>query len=312
MAENENRASPSSVAELSAFLAHLKAIDRDGNERISAAEFMADIAAHLRGKDRAEIPKEYAQASDPAAAVRADMKAINDYESITARWNDRDPAVTAQMWGKASEAQEAAQGRLGELLSYHPQYITTVLRENKSDLDALKNQKDDVRAASADTKREKRDDAAEREKTKRAIEAAVPAGPERDTVIKAITGSAPTTDEERLKTAVGQTPADTPNELKNPNILNLLGLTPLPGAPAPAPEALTPAEADMKAFKERSDARRAAGVDPDILALRKQISAYSPEHVEQPTLTRESLGALDKVLGTLTPQATKGNGRTGQ
>ncbi len=82
------------------------------------------------------------------------MKAINDYESITARWNDRDPAVTAQMWGKASEVQEAAKGRLGELLSYHPQYITTVLRENKSDLDALKNQKDDVRAASADTKRE--------------------------------------------------------------------------------------------------------------------------------------------------------------
>ncbi|MBX9726022.1 MAG: hypothetical protein K2X09_02045, partial [Rickettsiales bacterium] len=120
-------------------------------------------------------------------------------------------------------------------------------------------------------------------------------------------------DEERLKTPVGQQSEDTPDELRDPNIRKLLGLPELAGTPAPAPEApRTPAEADMDAFIARSDARRAAGVDPDILALRKQISAYSPENVEQPTLTRESLGALDKALGTLTPQATRGTGRTGQ
>ena len=311
MAENENRASPSSVAELDAFLAHLKAIDRDGNKRISAAEFMADIAAHLRGKDRAEIPKEYAQASDVTAAVRADIKAINDYETITARWNARDPAVTAQMWGKASEAQEAAQGRLGELLGYEPQYITTVLRENKSDLGALKNQQDAEREASADAKRVAAEDASAAQATQGLIESSVPKGAARDSV-KGVTRRAPMTDEERLKTAVGQIPADSP-ELQDPNVRKLLGLPALAGTPAPAAKApQTQAEAEMAASLAATDARKAAGVDPDILALRKQISAYSADNVEQPALTRESLGALDKVLGTLTPQATRGNGRTGQ
>ena len=311
MAENENRASPSSAAELDAFLAHLKAIDRDGNKRISAAEFMADVVAHVRDRDGAVIPDAYAKASDPVATIRADIKAINDYETITARWNARDPAVTAQMWGKASEAQEAAQGRLGELLGYEPQYITTVLRENKSDLGALKTQQDAQREASADAKREAAEDASAAQATQGLIESSVPKGAARDSV-RDITRRAPTTDEERLKTAVGQIPADSP-ELQDPNVRKLLGFPALAGTPAPATKApQTQAEAEMAVSQAATDARKAAGVDPDILALRKQISAYSPDNVEQPALTRESLGALDKALGTLTPQATRGNGRTGQ
>ena len=179
----------------------------------------------------------------------------------------------------------------------------------------MKNQKNAQQEASADAKREATEDARAVRATKGLIESLVPKGALRDSVRNAMR-HAPTTEEERMKTPVGQASADT-LELKDPNILNLdvrnlLGLPALAGAPAPKPGApRAPAEADMDAFMARSDARRAAGVDPDILALRKQISAYSPEHVEQPTLTRESLGALDKALGTLTPQATKGNGRTG-
>lgn len=252
MAENENRASPSSAAELDAFLAHLKAIDRDGNKRISAAEFMADIAAHLRGKERAKIPNEYAQAGDVAAAVRADIKAINDYETITARWNARDPAVTAQMWGKASEAQEAAQGRLGELLGYEPQYITTVLRENTSDLAALTTQKKNASTAQAEAAAEAASDRKERLETQSRINASVP--PELRKYVE--------------------------------------GITNIPQGDAPA-STFGPAQ-------------------QEIMALRKQIGAYNPENITPPTLTPETLGALDKALGTLTPQATRGNGRTGQ
>ncbi|MBX9725698.1 MAG: hypothetical protein K2X09_00405, partial [Rickettsiales bacterium] len=236
MAENENKPSPSSVPELRKFLAHLIRIDTNEDERLSEAEIMADIAAHVRAREGKFIPKVYAQASDPVAAIRADIKAMNDYQTITDRWNAHDLGVTAQMWGKASEAQDAAKGRLGELLGYEPQYITTVLRENKSDLGALNNQQDAEREASADAKREAAEDSRAVRATKGLIESLVPKGALRDSVRNALR-HAPTTDEERLKTPVGQQSEDTPPELRDPRIRKLLGLPELAGTPAPAPEA---------------------------------------------------------------------------
>lgn len=260
-----NVASPSSAEDLREFLAHLAEIDRDGNKRISANELVTHILA--------EAQKNNPDGINQLAQIREDIAAIRTYPQLQQRWQQRDPSVTAQMIGAATDKDSIARERLGELLGYEPQFIATVLRENVSDLAALKLQQKDEADAAREAAREAAADARERAQTQREIEAALPAGRARDSV-KGVTADGPKTDDEAMAEAIKQIPGGLPPELA----------ALLPGA---------------------DTAVSATRVDPQIMALRQQLSAYKPENVEMP-----NLGTLDKALSNLTQQTSKDNGQT--
>lgn len=257
-----NVPSPSSASDLREFLVHLAAIDRDGNKRISADELVTHILA--------EAQKNNPDGINQLQQIRDDIAAIRDLPALRDRWQQRDPSVTAQMIGAATDADSIAKERLGTLLGYEPQFIENVLRENMSDLAALKLNQKDERAVSAEAARVAASDARERAETQSAIEAAVPAGAARNSV-RGVTNTGPKTDEEAMAAAIRQ----------------------MGGLP-PELAALSP---------DAAPTITATRVDPEIMTLRKQLSAYKHENVEMP-----NLGTLDRALPNMTTQAPKSNG----
>lgn len=288
---NTNRASPpTSKEELQGFLQHLEAMDTNKDHHISASEFMAHILAEA--KNNPDYPLE---------KIREDVVALRDFPALQKRWQEKDPAVSAVMMARATDAQSLAGERLSDLLGQEPQFIAEVLQQNTGDHAALKLQQKDERAAAAQAAAQARSDDRERAQTQAAIDAAVPAGPARDAV-KGITKRGPQTDEQRMQTAVGQIPEDTA-ELQDPDVRRLLGLPPLAGTSAPAPEARTPAEAGMDAAIAQSNARQAAAVDPDIITLREKIAKYHTDNASSPTLND-----LDSAISAPAGSATKSSG----